>query len=186
MAATNYSGRNKTWIDAVNHGVKEAEAYLDSTTRVSNPSLIITNLTGAGKENLLNDVATLELQDGANVATLGTIGRVRSVGPSLEAAIHNIEDEALAQSLDSQTEAMQLNRIAATSVIQAKAVNYQNQLLASLAEMELVKLREQAEAQKRALQNQVQFRREGRRWMDETSGDFRSAQRNYLAYLRSH
>jgi hypothetical protein len=107
------------------------------------------------------DFAAIELQDGAAVSAMDTIGRLRGNGPRIEASLALLEADSLSGDPDMNTEAAQLNKANAIALIQTKTMTDQNKLLVTNAEIALIRMKQEREAAAYALMNDVAFRTDG-------------------------
>ncbi len=121
------------------------------------------NIPGDQLDRVKTDYATVELTDGAaNLAAMETIGLMRANAPAVEAtAIQNLEDDSLSSDPDMNTEIAVLNKINAAHMITVRNTQDTNQLLASLAEQQIIEAKRQRDAEAQAINNHIQFMAQG-------------------------
>jgi hypothetical protein len=103
----------------------------------------------------------VELSDGANVAAMETVGRLRANAPAVEAAIENLEADSLSSDPNMNTEIAVLNKINAAGVIALRNAQDANKLLATLAEEEIIEAKRKRDAEAQAFNNHIQFMGQG-------------------------
>jgi len=80
----------------------------------------------------------------------------------VESVLVDLESDSLSSDPDMHTEAAQLNKANAISLIQTKALTDQNKLLVTNAEIALLRMKQERDAAAYALASDVAFRTEGR------------------------
>jgi hypothetical protein len=166
IQTTNTYGTTAPWLNAANTGLNALGAWRSATVRPVPYRDGFLTLPSGQLARKQTDYSTLELQDGAGVGALDTIGRIRVNGPQVEGSIQALENDSLADDANLQTLAAQLNKANALGVIHAKLAADQNKLLVSNSEMNLLRLKKERDAEAYALQNDVIFRSEGKAALD--------------------
>lgn len=177
MSTTDTYGKTGAWIGAVNQGVGSSIAWRNATSPVEPFSASAFPPSQQSRRQL--DYATLELQDGAAVSAIDTIGRVRMSGPRTDAVLDMLESDSLSVDPNLHTEAAQLNKANAISVVQAKALIDQNKLLVANAEIALLEMRQRREAAARSIEDDKALRKDGRAWLDAQWAGASSKMRNF-------
>jgi hypothetical protein len=155
-------GKLRAWIYAVNTGIDAAEGWENATIRNAVYAGGLAGVPASQQERKQTDYATIELQDGAAVSAMDTIGRIRLNGPGVESVLGQLETDSLSADPELQTEAAQLNKANAIALIQTRAVTDQNKLLVTNAEIALLRLKQEHDAAAYALGNDAAFRLAGR------------------------
>jgi hypothetical protein len=172
--------RNADWVRAVNTGVNAAGAW-EKITR--SPDQYV-RIPAALEDIVKNDHATVQLQDGSAINTIDLVGRIRQAGPQREAVLEQLENDSFTDSAAMQTEAAQLNKANALLVFNAKQAMDQNRLLASLAEMNLLRMKQERDAQVHAINEAVYSQKRAAFYMTDTQGGPSQALRNFSVSLR--
>src|SRR3954470_11941751 len=162
LSGTDTYGKSRKWIDAVNSGVDTVRGWEDATVRTVAYPGGLSGIPASQQGRKQKDFATIELQDGTAVSAMDTIGRIRLNGPRVESVLADLESDSLSSDPDMHTEAAQLNKANAISLIQTKALTDQNKLLVTNAEIALLRMKQERDAASYALTNDVAFRTEGR------------------------
>lgn len=165
LSGTDTYGKTGKWISAVNSGLDTLGGWEQATTRTVAYPGGLASIPAAQRERRKTDFAAIELQDGTAVSAMDTIGRIRMNGPRIESVLAILQDDTLSTSPDMHTEAAQLNKSNAIALIQTKALNDQNKLLVTNAEISLIRMKQEREAAAYALANDVAFRTEGKNAM---------------------
>jgi hypothetical protein len=175
MSATSTYGTTNRWIAAVNQGIDSMQGWESATLPSVDFAGAFGNIPASQQPRRKAEFATLELQDGAGVSALETIGRIRGNGPQVETTLASIEADSLASAADMQTEAAQMNKANAIAVIQAKAIADQNKLLVTNTELALLRLKQERDATAYAQANEVAFRKDAHAVMSAQHADITTA-----------
>ncbi len=157
MSATNTYGTTGGWTSAVNSGAGALPGYLQSTVPLQAYGSAFGNIPADQTGRIKTDYATVELTDGANILALRTIGNVRGNAPLVERTIEGLEEDSLSPDPAMNTEIAVLNKINAANVISLRNAQDSNQLLASLAEQQLVDAKGKRDAEAEAINEHIQF-----------------------------
>jgi hypothetical protein len=84
MSATSTYGTTNRWIAAVNQGIDSMQGWESATLPSVDFAGAFGNIPASQQPRRKAEFATLELQDGAGVSALETIGRIRGNGPQVE------------------------------------------------------------------------------------------------------
>lgn len=178
MSATNTYGNTGGWIGAVNSGLDTVAGWQAATVRISDYGAAIGNVPLSQIGRRKGEYGTLELQDGAAVSAMDTMGRIRLNGPRLETTLATLEADALSTDAALQTEAAQMNKANAIALIQAKLASDQNKLLVTNAEIGLLRMKQERDAAANAIATEIAFRRNARAAMEST-GNAGAAMRSF-------
>jgi hypothetical protein len=75
---------------------------------------------GAAQDKKQKDFATVELMNASSVNAIDTVGRIRSLGPQIETAMAQLEEDSLSQDPDKNTFAAQQNKTNAIALVNTK------------------------------------------------------------------
>lgn len=156
-SATNTYGTTGGWITAVNSGTGILPGYNQSIIPLQAYGAAFGNIPADQAGHIKSDYATVELTDGANLLALQTIGNVRGNAPQVERTIQNLEQDSLSADPAMNTEIAVLNKINAANVISLRNTQDSNQLLASLAEQQLIDAKRKRDAEAQAINEHIQF-----------------------------
>jgi hypothetical protein len=160
-SASNMYGTTGGWITGINTGLGASVGYSAATRTLGVYGAALGNIPGDQLDHVKTDYATVELTDGANLTGMDTVGRIRSNAPAVEAAIQNLEDDSLSSDPDMNTEIAVLNKINAAHMITVRNTQDTNQLLASLAEQQIIEAKRQRDAEAQAINNHILFMTNG-------------------------
>jgi type IV secretion system protein TrbJ len=160
-SASNTYGTTGGWIMGINTGLGVSAGYSSATQTLGAYGMAIGNIPGDQVDRVKTDYATVELADGANLAGMSTIGRIRANAPAVEASIQNLEDDSLSSDPEMNTEIAVLNKINAAHMITVRSTQDTNQLLASLAEQQIIEAKRQRDAEAQAINNHIRFVTDG-------------------------
>ena len=160
LTATDSYGNTSDWISAVNSG----SAQLASTGQIAAgiklllaPKSTIDLLDPQSQESVKAQYATAELNDGLSVDELALLGEVRARSESLNKQISNLEQDSYSTDSSQQSQMAVLGKINSAAVMQLRSQQDTNQILATAALHELLATKEQADQQKRALNQALYF-----------------------------
>jgi hypothetical protein len=179
LAASDTYGRNAPWVSAVNTGMN-AQAAWDRITRRATP---YDKIPAEVADIYQNDYATIELQDGSAINTIDLVGRIRQAGPQRESVLAQLENDSFANSLEMQTEAAQLNKANALAIFNAKQAMDQNRLITNLLEMNLLRLKQERDAQVHSMNEAAYSQRRASYYMTDTQGGPSQAMRDFSISL---
>jgi hypothetical protein len=177
-AADTY-GITRGWTSGINTGLDVQDAYAGAVERLEAYGKRFTNLSSDQQAHVKADYGTVELADGANVAAIETVGRLRANAPVVEAAIQNLEADSLSGDPDMNTEVAVLNKINAANVIQLHGAQDTNKLLVTLAEQQLLDAKRKRDAEARAINDDIRFRAQGKAILDAQVADASVAMRSW-------
>jgi hypothetical protein len=161
-SANNTYGTTAGWIDGINTGLGVSNGYAQATETLGTYGSALGSIPGDQLEHVRTQYATVELTDGANVNGLETIGRLREHQPFVESAIQGLEDDSLSADPRMNTEVAVLNKINAAHLIAIRTGQDTNQLLATLAEHQVIEAKRVRDAEARAINDHIRFVTEGR------------------------
>lgn len=156
-SAANLYGNTLGWTTAINTGQSVQSGYSAVAEPLANYGSALSNLPDDQAQRVERSYAGVELADGANLSAMQTLGDLRQNAEVVEAAIQNLENDSLSSDPAMNTEIAVLNKINAASVIGLKNTQDTNKLLVALAEQEILRTKEERDAESRAINNHVQF-----------------------------
>jgi hypothetical protein len=180
VKANDAYNRNADWVRAVNTGVNAAGAWEKITRSPDQYS----HIPAAIADIVKNDYATVELQDGSAINTIDLVGRIRQAGPQREAVLEQLENDSFTDSAAMQTEAAQLNKANALLILNARLAMDGNRLSASLTEMNLLRMKQERDAQVHAINQAVYSQKRSSFYMTDTQGGPSQALRNFSVSLQ--
>jgi hypothetical protein len=161
-SATNTYGTTAGWTGGVNSGQGVSNGYAQASETLGAYGPALGNIPGDQLDHVKTQYATVELTDGANLSALETVGRLRGHAPAVESAIQGLEDDSLSADPRMNTEVAVLNKINAAHLIGIRSGQDTNQLLATLAEHQVIEAKRVRDAEARAINNHIRFVTEGR------------------------
>ena len=176
-SAGNTYGTTDAWMSAINTGMDVPAGYAGAVQRLGTYGEGFSNVPADQQARIRTDYATVELTDGANLAAIETIGRLRANAPAVEASIQNLEADSLSDDPNMNTEIAVLNKINAANLISIRSVQDTNKLLVALAEEQLIDAKRKRDAEARAINNDIRFRTEGKALLDAQIADASAAMR---------
>jgi hypothetical protein len=99
--------------------------------------------------------ASVQLDDGANMNAMATIGAIRGNAQSVEQQIANLEQDSFSGDSDLNSEVSVLNKINAAGVLSLHTVQDSNKLLASLLEQQTILAKQQRDATTTAINTDI-------------------------------
>ena len=160
-AADTY-GTSGGWITGINTGASVAAGYLKAVQALAAYGSAFDNIPEDQRSRVKTDYATVELTDGANIAAIETIGRLRANSTAVEKAIQGLEDDSLSNDPAMNSEIGVLNKINAASLIAIRNTQDTNKLLAALAEEQTIEAKRKRDAEAQTINNHVRFMAEAK------------------------
>lgn len=138
-------GNTAAWITGVNTG-SIGTGYQLATTQLLpyNPGYLSTMDPGE-LSRVRSQYASVELQDGANLTAMATLGAIRNNALNLETSMGNLESDTFSSDSGLNSEVSVLNKINAATMLTLRSVQDSNKLLASLLEQQIVASKQQRE-----------------------------------------
>jgi len=161
-SATNTYGTTRSWITGINTGENVAEGYNQATEALAAYGAAFANIPAEQLARIKTQYATVELADGANLHGIETLGKLRLHASSMEAALKGLEEDSLSADPAMNTEIAVLNKVNAANVMAVRTGQDTNQLLVALAEQQIIEAKRTRDSEARAINQHVQFRREGK------------------------
>ncbi len=174
-SASNIYGTTGGWTSSINTGFGVASGYAASTERLGQYGNAFGNIPADQQERVKTSYATVELADGANLATIDTVGRLRANAKDVERAIQGLEEDSLSGDPNMNTEIAVLNKINAANLIGVRNSQDTNKLLVALAESHAVEAKRARDAEARAINNHIRFVAEGKAAMAAQSAQVSEA-----------
>jgi hypothetical protein len=156
-SASNTYGLTDGWVNGINSGQSVAEGYRQASQPLAAYGDALGNIPADQLARVKTSYATVELTDGANIAAMDTIGRLRRVSSDVEKSIQGLEDDSLSSDPNMNTEIAVLNKINAANLITVRTGQDTNQLLAALAEEKIVEAKRTRDAEAQAINNHIRF-----------------------------
>jgi hypothetical protein len=160
MSAPDPYGITTTWMTALDLGgqTQALQAYNNAIVRLQQfPNGSYGGMDSASQATIQNQYATSELSQGTTVATLATLGTIRSDSESFATQLANLDSDTFATDPDQQTEMAVLGKINSATLLQIHSQQDNNQLLAASVQQQLVAQKQQIDAQNRAINNAIYF-----------------------------
>jgi hypothetical protein len=161
-SAGNTYGTTGGWVWGINTGLGGGAGYSAATQPLDNYGFALANIPADQLPRVKTNYATVELTDGANIAGMETIGRLRANAPAVETAIRGLEDDSLSLDPEMNTEIAVLNKINAADLITVRNTQDTNKLLVALAEEQIIDAKRKRDAEAQAIDNHIRFVSEGR------------------------
>jgi len=174
-SATNTYGTTGGWIASINTGQNVSGGYSLATEALRAYGSAFGNIPADQQDRIRTSYATVELTDGANLAAIETLGRMRGNAPAVEAAIQNLESDSLSSDPNMNTEIAVLNKINAADMINVRNTQDSNKLLAALTEERILQAKRERDAEARAFNEHIQFIRDGQAAMAAQAANASSA-----------
>jgi 23S rRNA maturation mini-RNase III len=178
-SAANTYGTTDPWTSGINTGVDARTGYAGAVQRLDAYGEALGNVPSDQQARIKTDYATVELTDGANVAAIETIGRMRSDAHAVETAIAGLETDTLSADPDMNTEIAVLNKINVANVMAIRSAQDTNKLLVALAEEQVIDAKRKRDAEAAAINQDIRFRREGKAVLSGQVADASAAIRSW-------
>lgn len=176
-SATNTYGTAGGWIHGVNTGTDVVAGYNRAVQALGDYGPALGNIPSDQLGRVKTSYATVELTDGANLAAIETIGRLRGNAPLVEAAIRGLEEDSLSSDPNMNTEVAVLNKINAANLIAIRTAQDSNKVLVALAEAQIIDAKRKRDAEAQAINNHIRFMAEGKAVMTAQARDASEAMR---------
>ena len=160
LSAPNNYGNTSDWIKAANTGspALALSGYQQAGIQVTPFSgSAWAALDARTEETVKAQYATADLTDGVSANSLVTLGQIRSRSQALAQQIGNLASDSYSGDPSQQTEMAVLAKINAASVMQLRSQQDTNQILSESALEQILVAKEQADQQKRALNQAIFF-----------------------------
>jgi len=174
-SAANTYGRSGAWAIGINSGLDVPAGYADAVQPLGVYGAALGTLSADQQDRVKRSYATVELTDGANLAGMQTIGQLRGNAAEVEAAIANLESDALSADPAMNTEIAVLNKISAANLIGVRNTQDSNKLLVALTEEQIVQAKRQRDAEAQAFNEHIRFVTDGQATMAAQAADASAA-----------
>jgi hypothetical protein len=174
-SASNAYGATGKWIDGINQGIRVLDGYLEATQPLNRYGSALNNVPADQLPRVKTNYATVELADGANVAAIETIGRLRANSRAVEGAIERLETDSLSSDPEMNTEIAVLNKMSAAQLIAVRSAQDSNKLLVALEEERLIDPKRKRDAEAQMINNHIRFMADARAVMAAQGKDASSA-----------
>lgn len=169
--ATNTFGTTGGWINAIDTGGGVSTGYGQATHPLNVYGPALSNIPADQLPRMQTQYATVELTDGANLAGIDLLGRIRSNAPQVEGSIQSLENDSLSTDPDLNTEIAVLNKINAADLINLRNTQDTNKLLAALAEQQIIEAKRKRDAEAAAFDQHIQFMGREQAILQSQTGD---------------
>ena len=144
-SALNTFGNTSGWISGVNTGTVGGGYQLSTTHLLPYNPDHLSGMDANELSRVRSQYASVELQDGANLTAMATLGSIRGNALALETRMGNLETDSLSADPDLNSEVSVLNKINAANVLTLRSIQDSNKLLGSLLEQQVVASKQQRE-----------------------------------------
>jgi hypothetical protein len=149
VASLDTFGNTGSWVSGINSGLLPIinAGYQKSTTQLlPYTSNQLSTMDPPELERVQSQYASVQLQDGANVNAMATIGYIRGNAQDIQTQIGNLAEDSFSSASDLNTEVSVLNKINAAGVLTVQTLQDSNKLLTSLLEQQTILAKQQREA----------------------------------------
>jgi hypothetical protein len=144
-SALNTFGNTAGWITGVNTGNIGGGYQLATTQLFPYSPNHLAGMDANELSRVRSQYASVQLQDGANLTAMATLGAIRGNALNVEARVGNLESDSFSSDSDLNSEVSVLNKINAANMLTLRSVQDSNKLLASLLEQQIVASKQQRE-----------------------------------------
>lgn len=138
-------GNTAAWITGVNTGAPGTGYQLATTQLLPYSPSHLSAMDAGELSRVRSQYASVELQDGANLTAMATLGAIRNNASNVETRMGNLESDSFSNDSDLNSEVSVLNKINAASMLTLRSVQDSNKLLASLLEQQIITSKQQRE-----------------------------------------
>jgi hypothetical protein len=170
-SATNTYGTTGGWITAVDSGYGVTGGYAQATHPLNVYGSALSNIPPEQLPRVETQYATVELTDGANLAGIDLLGRMRANAPQVENAIQSLENDSQSTDPNLNSEIAVLNKINAADLISLRNTQDTNKLLAELAEQQIIDAKRKRDAEAAAFDEHIQFMGQEQQVLQAQTGD---------------
>jgi hypothetical protein len=174
-SSANLYGTSGPWASSINSGQAVSSGYANATVPLGSYGASLGAIPSDQQDRLKKSYATVELTDGANVAGMQTLGQLRANAAEVEAAIANLESDALSSDPAMNTEVAVLNKINAAGLIGVRNTQDSNKLLVAISEQQIVQAKRQRDAEAQAFNEHIRFVTDGQAAMAAQAADASAA-----------
>lgn len=170
MAARDSTGKgtNVRWLKSVNGGLDALDGWEHS---VEDYQLKIDEINRGGhrlSDRQKREIASLEIEDGAGIVAMETLGYIRSNGVRTEPMLRELESDTLSDDPAMNTTADLAKRSNAISIVQARQAADTNKLLVNSVELALLRERRERESAAYTIAFEAARLTEGRAMLDSS------------------
>ena len=170
-SASDTYGTTGGWISGINTGQEASSGYRQAIEALNSYGSALENVPADQLPRIKTGYATVELTDGANVAGIETVGRLRGNAPAVENAITHLEADSLSSDPNMNTEIAVLNKINAAGLIAVRGTEDTYKLLAALAEEQIIDAKRKRDAEAQTINNHIRFMAEAQAVMAAQAAD---------------
>jgi hypothetical protein len=154
-AALNTFGNTGGWISGVNTGAVGGGYQLATTPLFPYNPDHLSEMDTNELSRVRSQYASVQLQDGANLTAMATLGSIRGNALALEMQMGNLEKDSFSPDSNLNSEVSVLNKINAANVLTLRSIQDSNKLLASLLEQQIVASKQQREMTTNAIDTDI-------------------------------
>jgi hypothetical protein len=177
--ARNTYGTTSGWTTGITTGLGVSAGYSSATQSLGAYGSAFANIPGDQLDRVKTDYATVELTDGANLAAMETVGRMRANAPAVESAIANLESDSLSSDPTMNTEIAVLNKINAANIVGLRNSQDANKVLVALAEERVIEAKRERDAEARAINQHIRFMADAKAAMAAQAADASAEMRDW-------
>jgi len=159
-APPNTYGNTSALVNALNFGglPNASQGFSKAFVQVASyPAGSYGSLDSRTQATVANQYATSELAQTTATNTLATLGTIRSDNQAFAAKLANLEADTFSIDPNQQTENALLAKINSATLLQIHSQQDTNQILAALAQQQLIAQKQQIDAQNRAINQSIYF-----------------------------
>jgi hypothetical protein len=161
FTAKDLYGNTSAWVGAANGSQNVSPAYRQATIPLLSYSQAELNaINSADARSLQSAFASLELEDGANVSALTTVGNIRANAATVQQQIANLEQDSLSSDPALNSEVSILNKINASNVLVLRTMQDANNLRLAAVEQQILQAKKQRDNDVANLNFSMQMRHE--------------------------
>jgi hypothetical protein len=170
-SATNTYGTTGRWITAIDSGLGVPGGYSQSTHPLNVYGSALYNIPPEQLPRVQTQYATVELTDGANLAGIDLLGRVRANASQVESAIQSLDADSQSTDSSLNTEIALLNKMNAADMINLRNSQDTNKLLSALAEQQIIDAKRKRDAEAAAFDEHITFMDQEQQVLQSQTGD---------------
>jgi hypothetical protein len=159
-APPNTYGNTSALVNALNFGglPQASQGFTSAFVQVqSYPQGSYSSSDARTQATIANQYATSELAQTTTTGTLATLGTIRSDAQAFATKLANLESDTFSTDPSQQTQNALLGKINSATLLQIHSQQDTNQLLAASIQQQLLALKQQIDAQNRAINNAIYF-----------------------------
>jgi conjugal transfer/entry exclusion protein len=172
-------GVTSGWTRAANEAASVLQGYREAGYALKRYGAGLSQVTSEVQQRAKVDYGNVALVDGSNVAGLELIGYLRLMARARESALDRLERDTLSKDPAMNTEIAVLNKLGASALMQLRAAQETNQLLASVLERQIVDSKRRRDADAAEINARIEFHERARDVLERLTGGTTSALAGY-------